>query len=117
MTVKDEMDELKRSNGKFLAFGYATLIAVVGLWATTALIANDNRKAIKEIRNDYASFELVIYIIESNAKLTNRLIAIEQKDDMKYKQALDDWNKIQQDLIRMQKNRSTRGVEKKIGGG
>ena len=69
-----------------------------------------NTEDINKIRNDYIPYFAVQYIVESNNKLINLLTAIESKDDHRYQEAMRDWQKLQQEVVR------NAGINKRSGG-
>ena len=90
----------------FLGIGAVQLIAFGEVRAKTV----ENSYDIEKIRGDYMPYFAVQYIVESNNKLFNLLTAIESKDDRRYQEAMKDWQKLQQEVVR------NAGINKRSGG-
>ena len=76
-----------------------------------------NTAEISRIQRDYLPYFAFEYIVESNQKLMNLVTAIESKDDLRYQQAVQEWNDLQQRVINQAgKNKTRSGGNGSTGG-
>ena len=77
-----------------------------------------NTAEISRIQRDYLPYFAFEYIVESNQKLMNLVTAIESKDDLRYQQAVQEWNDLQQRVINQAGKNKTRsgGSSSTLGG-
>ena len=70
-----------------------------------------NSEDISRIQRDYLPYFAFEYIVESNNKLSNIIMAIDSKDDRRYQEAIIEWGKLQKRVI------DQAGVNKTRSGG
>lgn len=98
--LTNAIEGIKTQNRWFMGiFGSAIVLLLVGYGSMTTAQVND-RKQISKITNDYTPIFAFQYIVESNNKMANLILAIDAKDDIRYQQALKEWNELQQEVIK-----------------
>ena len=89
----------------FLAIGAVQMITFGEYKSQTSL----NTENIEKIQGDYLPYFAFEYIVESNNNLTNILMAIDSKDDNRYREAIKEWSELQQQVIN-QAGKNKRGA-------
>lgn len=118
--MKDDLtlaiEGIKTQNRWFMGiFGSAIVLLLVGYGSLGTAQIND-RKQTTKINNDYTPIFAFQYIVESNNKMANLILAIDAKDDHRYMQALKEWSELQQEVIK-QAGLNKRSGSSVIGGG
>ena len=76
-----------------------------------------NSEDITKIQRDYLPYFAFEYIVESNNRLSNIIMAIDAKDDKRYQEAIIEWGKLQQRVIDQAGKNKTRGGNRTEMGG
>ena len=104
-----------------LGIGSLFLVIFVGISAYLLTLPSEvkaTQKQVQKITDDYLPYFAFEYIVESNQRLIDVLITLPYttKDDPRYKEAIEKWNKLQNDVVK-QVGQSKRGSEQsQIGG-
>jgi len=110
MTDSSNFEKLENRQRWFVNIGITILILLVGAWVRAEIRTNINKDDIEEIRKDYMPYDGFVYALESNQKLINIITSIQDKDDNRYHKALEEWNDLQQIVIK-NGSKKTRNVK------
>lgn len=98
--LEKAIEGIRTQNRWFMGiFGGAIILLLVGYGSMTTAQVND-RKQVNKINSDYTPIFAFQYIVESNNKMANLILAIDAKDDHRYQQALKEWNELQQEVVK-----------------
>jgi len=95
-----------------LGIGSLFLVIFVGISAYLLTLPSEvkaTQKQVQKITDDYLPYFAFEYIVESNNKLINLLSAIDSKDELKYQQAVKEWEDLQQEVIKQAGKNKVRG--------
>jgi hypothetical protein len=109
MTQRLGYENMETRQRWFINTGIAILIILVGGWVRAEIRTNINKDDIKSIRDDYMPYDAFINSLESNQKLINVITSIQSGNDERYQKALNDWNNLQQSIIK-QSGKKKRGA-------
>lgn len=116
MTAQSDINNIKDTLKWAIGVMILLLLSLITGAVRAEIRTSSNEIKIEKIQQDYLPYSAFQYIIESNTKLMNLLTAIESKDDQRYKDAMEDWSKLQNEVIKQAGFNKTRGGHSMVGG-
>ena len=118
MTVKSDSDKMRNTLHWAIGVMITLLVILIGAVARGEVRTNQLEKNQDKIQKDYMPYDAFVYIVESNNKLINILVAIDSKDEDKYQKASKEWDSFQQEVIKQYgKNKTRSGSSSSTLGG
>lgn len=96
------VDKLQKSVKWTLSICVGSILLLIVSVTTLGGTAINNSKRIDKINDDYLPYFAFQYMLESNQRLIDILIAlpVTTKDDPRYLEVMNAWNKLQNDIAR-----------------